>query len=107
MVHDVEENFMAHPKILDSLNNDAQTSLYVGYSKFTRLSALLRLYNLKAKNGWNNQNFTALVQLLKDMLLKDNELWDWTFEAKKILCSMNMDYERIHTCPIDCILYRK
>jgi len=45
MIYDVEENFMDRPKILDNLKNDAETLLYVGYFKFTRLSAVLRLYN--------------------------------------------------------------
>jgi len=47
MSHDVEENFMDLPKILDSLKNDAKTPLYVGCSKFTNLAVVLRLYNLK------------------------------------------------------------
>ena len=104
-MHDVEENLMDHPKILDSLKNDAETHLYVSCSKFTRLYVVLRLYNLKAENGLNNQNFTTILQLLKDMLSKDNELSDRTHEAKKILYSMSMDYERIHDFPSDCILY--
>jgi len=46
---------MDHPKIFDSLKNDAETPLYVGCFKFTRLSALLRLYNLKVRNGWSDE----------------------------------------------------
>jgi len=29
------------------------------------------------------------------------------YEAKKILCPMGMEYQKIHACPNDCILYRK
>ena len=61
MVHDVEETFMDRPKILDSLKNDGKTPLYVGCSKFTKLSAMLKLYNLKVGNGWSDQSFTALL----------------------------------------------
>jgi len=28
------------------------------------------------------------------------------YEAKKILCPMDMEYQKIHACPNDCILYR-
>jgi len=35
-----------------------ETSLYVGSTKFTRLSAVLRLVNLKVTNGWTNKSFT-------------------------------------------------
>ena len=40
------------------------------------------------------------------MLPEDNELLDCTYEIKKILCSMSMNYERIHAYLNDCILYR-
>lgn len=29
------------------------------------------------------------------------------YEAKKTLCTLGMEYEQIHACPNDCILYRK
>ena len=79
-------------------------SLYVG-SKFTRLSAVLRLYNLKAKKWCSDKSFTSLLKLLKDMLPKSNELLDRTYEAKKIMRSMSLDYKKIRTRPNDCILY--
>jgi len=44
---------------------------------------------------------------LKDTLPEDNELLDRTYGSKKIMCSMGMNYKRIHACPNDCILYRK
>ena len=36
--------------IFDSLKNDTETPLYVDCSKFTKLSALLKLYNFKVEN---------------------------------------------------------
>jgi len=50
MMHDVDESFVHHPHLFESMKNDAEKPLYVG-SKFTKLSAVLRLYNLKAGNG--------------------------------------------------------
>jgi len=41
------------------------------------------------------------------MLPKDNTLPTRHYEAKKILYPMGMEYEKIHACPNDCILYRK
>jgi len=40
------------------------------------------------------------------MLLKENELPNCTYEAKKIMRSMSMDYENILAYPNDGILYR-
>ncbi|CAM8957051.1 unnamed protein product [Rhodiola kirilowii] len=47
-----------------------------------------------------------LLTLVKDMLLEDNSLPNRCYEAKKVMCPMGIDYEKIHACPNDCILYR-
>ena len=89
------------------MKDDEEKSLYIDCSKFTKLSAVLRLYNLKVENEWSHKSFMVLLSLLKDMLLKDNELPNYIYDAKKILCSIGLNYERIHACLNDCILYRK
>ena len=40
------------------------------------------------------------------MLPDDNVLPNRTYEAKKMLCSIGMSYDKIHACPNDCILFR-
>ncbi|KAL9691497.1 hypothetical protein QQ045_011921 [Rhodiola kirilowii] len=40
------------------------------------------------------------------MLPEDNTLPNRCYEAKKVMCPMGIDYEKIHACPNDCILYR-
>nr|KYP66441.1 hypothetical protein KK1_012735 [Cajanus cajan] len=72
---------------------------------FTRLSATLRLFSLKARNGWTDKSFTELLELLKEMLPEDNTLPNRNYKAKKILCPMGLEYKKIHACPNDCILY--
>ncbi|XP_021755964.1 uncharacterized protein LOC110721140 [Chenopodium quinoa] len=47
-----------------------------------------------------------LLELVKDMLPKDNVLPDSTYEAKKSLSLIGLPYEKIHACPNDCVLYR-
>ena len=39
------------------------------------------------------------------MLLEDNTLPKNHYQAKKILCPVAMEYQKIHACPNDCILY--
>jgi len=81
--------------------------LYSGCTKYTRLTAVLALINLKSKNGWTDKSFTELLDLVKDMLPKDNTLPDHNYEAKKVICLMGIEYKKINVCPNDCILYRK
>ena len=43
---------------------------------------------------------------MKKMLLMDNELPDITYKAKKVICAIGLDVQKIHVCINDCILYR-
>ncbi|CAM8917511.1 unnamed protein product [Rhodiola kirilowii] len=106
MVNNVVDDFVGRPQVLESLRNDSELPLYEGCSKYTRLSATLKIFNLKAKNGWSDVSFTELLTLVKDMLPEDNTLPNRCYEAKKVMCPMGIDYEKIHACPNDCILYR-
>jgi len=66
----------------------------------------VRFVNLKARFGWSDKSFTDFLVLLKKMLPKDNMLPKSHYEAKKILCLVGIEYQKIHACPNDCILYR-
>ncbi|KAI5343772.1 hypothetical protein L3X38_011648 [Prunus dulcis] len=85
---------------------DGDQPLYPGSSKYMMLSALVKLYNLRAKHGMSDVCFTKLI-LQGDLLPEGNTLPSSMYEAKKILSALGMSYEKIHACPNDCILYRK
>ncbi|XP_057248995.1 uncharacterized protein LOC130590530 [Beta vulgaris subsp. vulgaris] len=106
MIHVVEENFDGNPAMFETLLSDSERPLYNGCTKYTRLSSVLKLYNLKVGGGWSDASFTLLLEAVKDMLPEDNVLPGCTYEAKKILSTMGLRYEKIHACPNDCILYR-
>jgi len=107
MIRDVGVETFAQTHVYETMSADAETPLYVGSTKFTGLSAILRLMNLKAINGWTDKSFTELLELLNEMLPGGNTLPTQMYDVKKILCPMGMKYKRIHACPNDCILYRK
>jgi hypothetical protein len=46
-----------------------------------------------------------LLKIVKKMLPKDNEWPASTYEAKKIVCPLGLEVQKIHACPKDCILY--
>jgi hypothetical protein len=64
------------------------------------------LLQWKAENGVTDKGFKKLLKMLKKMLSKDNELPDSTYEAKKVVCLLGLELQKIHACPNDCILYR-
>ncbi|RVW63031.1 hypothetical protein CK203_062926 [Vitis vinifera] len=47
-----------------------------------------------------------MLQLLGDMLPLNNEMPLSMYEAKKTFSALGMEYQKIHACPNDCILYR-
>ncbi|WVZ02173.1 hypothetical protein V8G54_022979 [Vigna mungo] len=110
MLRDVGEDNFRRANLYDSLINDSEQPLYPGCTNFTRLSATLKLFSLKARNGWTDKSFTELLELLellKNMLLENNTLPIRNYEAKNVLCPMGLEYQKIHVCPNDCVLYIK
>ncbi|XP_071699112.1 uncharacterized protein [Rutidosis leptorrhynchoides] len=91
---------------LQQLFVDAEKPLYTGCMNFSKLSAVIQLVNLKSNNGWSDTSFTSLLELLNKMLPEGNELWVSTYQAKKLMCPMGLEIQRIHACPNDCMLYR-
>lgn len=107
MIRDIGPESFKRAHEYDALCKDKDQPLYVGCKKYTRLSASLKLINLKAIHAWTDRGFTELLELLEDMLPTGNTLPKRTYDAKKILCPMGVEYKKIHACPNDCILYRK
>lgn len=106
MLYDVQDKFNDDPTKFESLLSDFEKPLYLGCEKYSRLSAILKLYNLKAAHGLSDVGFTGFLEVFKDMLPKENVLPGRTYEAKKTLSTMGLRYEKIHACPNNCILYR-
>nr|XP_017225403.1 PREDICTED: uncharacterized protein LOC108201627 [Daucus carota subsp. sativus] len=80
--------------------------LYPGCEGFTKMKALVKLYNLKAKHQVSDGCFSELLLLVGSMLPEGNTFPSSFSEAKKSLCALGMEYEKIHVCPNDCLLYR-
>ena len=86
---------------------DSKKPLYPGCAvEYTRLFAMVKLFRLKAGNGWSDGSFKELLTLLKDMLPRGNLIPDTVYEAKQIICPLGLEVEKIHACKNDCILYR-
>jgi hypothetical protein len=92
---------------LDRMLEDHKKSLYPNYQNGLRkLVSTLELLKWKAEEGLSDSGFEKLLKMMRNMLPKDNELPTSTYEAKKIVCSLGLEVQKIHACPNDCILYR-
>jgi spore coat polysaccharide biosynthesis predicted glycosyltransferase SpsG len=67
---------------------------------------MLELLQWKAETGLSNKGFEKLLKTMKKMLPKDNKLPASMYKAKKIVCPLGLEVQKIHACPNDSILYR-
>jgi Transposase-associated domain len=98
IMNDIAADFIDIPEIFKNLGNDSNVPLFPDCTKFIKISVVFKLYNLKAKNGCSDKSFTSLLQFLREMLLENNSIPDSTYRAKKIICPLSMEVEKIHAC---------
>jgi hypothetical protein len=92
---------------LEAMQKDHKKLLYPNCKDgSTKLGTTLELLKWKAEAGLSDKGFEKLLKIMKPKLPKDNELPDTTYKAKKTICPLGLDVEKIHACINDCILYR-
>jgi hypothetical protein len=68
---------------------DSKKPLYHGCAaQYTRLFAMVKLFQLKASNRWSDCSFKNLLMLLKDMLPQGNAVPETVYKAKQIICPL-------------------
>jgi hypothetical protein len=86
---------------------DHKKSLYPNCQNgLKKLGSTLELLKWKAEEGLSDSGFEKLLKMMRNMLPNDNELPTSMYEAKKIVCPLGLEVQKIHACPNDCILYR-
>ncbi|XP_070029792.1 uncharacterized protein [Nicotiana sylvestris] len=89
------------------LLKDAEQKLYPDCEKFSKLSFVMRLFQMKCLHSWSNTSFDSLLKLLSDALPKGNMLPNSIYEVQKIIKDLGLDYVKIDACVNNCVLYRK
>ena len=79
--------------------------LYKG-AKVSKIRTLLALMNLQSVYGWSDASVTTLFELLHKLLPPGNSMSQSRRDAKRVLSTVGLDYECIHACPNDCVLFR-
>ncbi|XP_063942809.1 uncharacterized protein LOC135150439 [Daucus carota subsp. sativus] len=83
---------------------EGKQPLYPGCTKFSRLSFMIRLYHLKCVHGITESAFGDLLGLMKDAF--PNAVLPQSFiAAKNIIKDLGLDYQKIHACPNNCMLF--
>jgi hypothetical protein len=82
IMNEVTEDFVDIPEIFKILGDELNIPLFSSCTKFTKITTIFKLYNLKAKNCWSDKSFTYLLQLIGDMLPENNELPNSIYKTK-------------------------
>nr|XP_011459892.1 PREDICTED: uncharacterized protein LOC105350151 [Fragaria vesca subsp. vesca] len=85
---------------------DGDQPLYHGCDHTTKMNFLVESFNWKAKHVLSDACYGDFLEFIKGLLPEENLVPLMVNDAKKILSVLGMDYEKIHACPNDCILYR-
>jgi hypothetical protein len=74
---------------------DSKKPLYHGCAaQYTRLFAMVKLFQLKASNGLSDCSLKDLLTLLKDMLPQGNVAPETVYEAKQIIYPLVFEVEK-------------
>ncbi|XP_062119270.1 uncharacterized protein LOC133833022 [Humulus lupulus] len=87
--------------LLDSVHNP----LYENCTKFSVLSAVVKLMNLKVINKWTDKGFDDLLNCLKEMLPDGNHCPISYYQTRRLLSEVGLGYEQIDVCQYDCALF--
>ncbi|XP_073224870.1 uncharacterized protein [Cicer arietinum] len=86
------------------LSREGEKPLYEGCVKYSRLSFLVKLYHIKCLCGMADKAMTMVLELLKDAFEFAN-IPNSFYEAKKTITKLGLNYEKIHVCRNNCMLY--
>lgn len=87
------------------LIEEGKQQLYTGCTEFSKLTFLIELFQLKVSGKWSDKSFTALLDFLRRVLPAEAQVPKSFYEAKKLISSLGLHYEKIHACPNDCMIY--
>ena len=86
------------------LLRDAEEELFPGCKTFSKLSFIVHLYHINWLGGWTKNSFTKVLELLGRVFAEDSSWPKSSYEAKQIIKTLGLNYEKIHVCKHDCML---
>src|SRR4051812_8547162 len=63
-----------------------------------KLGTTVELLQWKEENGLSDKGFETLLKIWRKKLPKDNEFPASTYKAKKVVCPLGLEVQKIHAC---------
>ncbi|CAA7013323.1 unnamed protein product [Microthlaspi erraticum] len=91
-------------RVFDELSSDAHEELYEGCTSFSKLSFMLKLYHIKCITKISDKGMSMIIDLLNEAF-KHAKFPASLHDLKKTVRKLGLQYESIHACPNDCMLF--
>ncbi|XP_049353828.1 uncharacterized protein LOC125818345 [Solanum verrucosum] len=98
---DTSESTSTFSKLLE----DAAQQLYPGCETFSKLSLIVELFQIKCLYGLSGKAVDSILKLFKQALPSGETLPESFYGAKKVIKNLGLNYEKIHACENDCMLF--
>ncbi|CAI0396796.1 unnamed protein product [Linum tenue] len=96
-----------YAKRFHDLLEESDEELFSGCRKHSKLSFILELYNKKCMYGWSDKSFEDLLTTMRETLPEGEKLPESSYEVRKLIDALGLDYQTIDACPNDCMLFWK
>ena len=83
MINDIAAESFVVSDEYDKVRGDAETPLFPGCKKYSRLTFILTILEIKTENGWADAGFSKMLAALSDMFPDNNAVPKTMYEAKK------------------------
>ncbi|KAA0047464.1 uncharacterized protein E5676_scaffold507G00520 [Cucumis melo var. makuwa] len=88
-----------HEEETEELRLEDEISMNVG---------VVKLIHVKVLDGWSNKSFDMVLELLRATFpMCSTTIPSLFYEVKRKLRDLGLEYETIHACKYDCVLYWK
>jgi hypothetical protein len=72
-----------------------------------KTSFIIRLFQIKCMYGMSNSALGAILHLFSMILPEGHCIPNTLDKVQKVACDLKLDYQKIHACVNDCVLFQK
>ncbi|KAG8374840.1 hypothetical protein BUALT_Bualt10G0037400 [Buddleja alternifolia] len=103
----LEQSSESNIEDFDILLGDVRRELYPGCKKYSLLSFIVKLLQIKVINRMTDKTMNMILELIKDILPEGNIVPPSLYCARKLLSGIGLGYKKIDVCMYDCALFWK
>jgi len=100
-----EEDPNGSAKKLYRLLEEAKKELYPGCKEVTKVSFIVMLFQIKCMDGLSNNCLERILRLFLLVLPDGHCLPTSLDKVRKVVRDLGLDYQKIHACVNDCVLF--